>query len=40
VPYLEANANFITSPNVTQWEFDQFATSPAYAHVAVDASAQ
>jgi ABC-type transport system substrate-binding protein len=40
VPYLDANANFITSPNVTQWSFDQFATSIGYGHVAVDASAQ
>jgi peptide/nickel transport system substrate-binding protein len=40
VPYLDAAAVHIISPNVTKWEFDQFATTQAYAHVAVDASAQ
>jgi hypothetical protein len=40
VPYLEANTAHITGPTVTQWQFDQFSTAQAYAHVAVDASAQ
>ena len=40
VPYLDASAVQITGPTVTQWEFDQFAGTIAYAHVAVDASAQ
>jgi peptide/nickel transport system substrate-binding protein len=35
VPYLWANAISITSPNVTQFGFDQFSTTIAYAHVAV-----
>jgi peptide/nickel transport system substrate-binding protein len=40
VPYLDASAVQITGPTVTQWDFDQFAGAQAYAHVAVDASAQ
>ncbi len=40
VPYLDASAVQITGPTVTQWEFDQFAGTIAYAHVGVDASAQ
>jgi peptide/nickel transport system substrate-binding protein len=40
VPYLEANTAHITGPTVTQWQFDQFSTAQAYAHVAVDASQQ
>jgi peptide/nickel transport system substrate-binding protein len=40
VPYLEANTAHITGPTVTQWQFDQFSTAQAYAHVAVDASKQ
>jgi peptide/nickel transport system substrate-binding protein len=35
VPYLWSYATHITGPNVTKWEFDQFAGSTAYAHVAV-----
>jgi peptide/nickel transport system substrate-binding protein len=40
VPYLDASAIQITGPTVTQWEFDQFAGTISYGHVAVDASAQ
>jgi hypothetical protein len=40
VPYLDASAVHIISPNVTKWQYDQFSTAQAYAHVAVDASAQ
>jgi peptide/nickel transport system substrate-binding protein len=40
VPYLDASAVQITGPTVTQWAFDQFAGTIAYAHVAVDPSAQ
>jgi peptide/nickel transport system substrate-binding protein len=40
VPYLDASAVQITGPTVTQWDFDQFAGTIAYGHVAVDASAQ
>jgi hypothetical protein len=35
VPYLWANATRIVSKNVTKYEFDQFATTPAYSHIAV-----
>ena len=35
VPYLWAQAHTITSTNVTQWGFDQFGATTAYAHVAV-----
>ena len=35
VPYLQANVAHITGPRVTQWEFDQFTGTTAYAHVAV-----
>ena len=35
VPYLWSTVTRITSKNVTQYEFDQFATTPAYAHMAV-----
>ena len=34
VPYLQANVAHITGPRVTQWQFDQFAATTAYAHVA------
>jgi peptide/nickel transport system substrate-binding protein len=35
VPYLWSFVTRITSKNVTKYEFDQFATTPAYAHLAV-----
>ena len=35
VPYLWSTVTRITSKNVTKYEFDQFATTPAYAHIAV-----
>jgi ABC-type oligopeptide transport system substrate-binding subunit len=35
VPYLWASVTRITSTNVTQYAFDQFGTTPAYAHIAV-----
>jgi peptide/nickel transport system substrate-binding protein len=35
VPYLWANVTRITSTNVTQYVFDQFGTTPSYAHIAV-----
>jgi peptide/nickel transport system substrate-binding protein len=35
VPYLWSTVTRITSKDVTKYEFDQFATTPAYAHVAV-----
>jgi len=35
VPYLWAKVTRITSKNVTKYEFDQFGTTPAYAHIAV-----
>jgi len=35
VPYLWAKVTRITSKNVTQYKFDQFGTTPAYAHIAV-----
>jgi len=36
VPYLFQNDPHITGPHVTQWQFDQFSSATAYAHVAVD----
>ena len=35
VPYLWSYVTRITGKNVTKYEFDQFATTPAYAHMAV-----
>jgi peptide/nickel transport system substrate-binding protein len=35
VPYLWANVTRITSTNVTNYVFDQFGTTPSYAHIAV-----
>ena len=35
VPYLWSYVTRITSKNVTKYEFDQFSTTPAYAHIAV-----
>jgi peptide/nickel transport system substrate-binding protein len=35
VPYLWSTVTRITSKNVTKYEFDQAATTPAYAHMAV-----
>jgi peptide/nickel transport system substrate-binding protein len=40
VPYLWSNSQYVTSDNVTKWEYDQFSGTIAYAHVAVDASKQ
>jgi peptide/nickel transport system substrate-binding protein len=39
VPYLDANADFVTSENVTQYVYDQFAGEPAWAHIAVNPNA-
>jgi len=36
VPYLWSTVTRITNKNMTQWDFDQFATTPAYAHFAVN----
>lgn len=36
VPYLEANATYATSEDVTKYVFDQFTTTPAWSKVAVD----
>ncbi len=36
VPYLDANADFVTSDAVTHYVYDQFAGEPAWAHMAVD----
>jgi peptide/nickel transport system substrate-binding protein len=35
VPWLWANYDNLISKNVTKWDFDQFAATTAYAHVAV-----
>jgi peptide/nickel transport system substrate-binding protein len=35
VPYLWATVTRITSKNVTKYEYDQFATTPSYSHIAV-----
>ena len=35
IPWLWSYATDITGPKVTKWSFDQFSTTPAYAHVAV-----
>jgi len=35
VPYLWANVTRIVSTNVTKYEFDQFGTTPSFAHIAV-----
>jgi hypothetical protein len=35
VPYMWSYVTRITSKSVTKYEFDQFATTPAYAHIAV-----
>jgi peptide/nickel transport system substrate-binding protein len=35
VPYLWTNNAHIVGPHVTQWQYDQFSDSTAYAHVAV-----
>ena len=40
VPYLDAKNVDITGPAVTKYEFDQFSTEAAWAHVAVDPSRQ
>lgn len=37
VPYLEANAVYATSEDVTKYEFDQFTTTPAWSKLAVSA---
>lgn len=36
VPYLDANAIYATSPDVTKYEFDQNAATPAWSKIAVD----
>jgi peptide/nickel transport system substrate-binding protein len=36
VPYLWSKVTRITSKNVTKYEFDQFSTTPAYSHMAVN----
>lgn len=35
VPYLDANATYATSEDVTKYEFDQFSTTPAWSKLAV-----
>jgi peptide/nickel transport system substrate-binding protein len=39
VPYLDANADFVTSEQITHYVFDQFAGEPAWAHMAVQPEA-
>jgi peptide/nickel transport system substrate-binding protein len=39
VPYLDANADFVTSDAVTHYVFDQFAGEPGWAHIAMDPAA-
>ncbi|MBA2616103.1 MAG: hypothetical protein H0U90_10095 [Actinobacteria bacterium] len=39
VPYLDANADFVTSDAVTHYVYDQFAGEPGWAHIAMDPSA-
>jgi peptide/nickel transport system substrate-binding protein len=36
VPWVWQNIIHITGPHVTQWQYDQFSASTAYAHVAVN----
>ena len=40
VPLIDATAIDLIGPAVTQYEFDQFGTEQALAHVAVDPSLQ
>jgi peptide/nickel transport system substrate-binding protein len=40
VPYLDRMNIDVLGPAVTAWEYDQFSTITAYAHVAVDAARQ
>ncbi len=40
VPYLDANNIDVVGPAVTQYEFDQFASEMAFAHLAVDPALQ
>lgn len=35
IPYLDANATYATSEDVTKYEFDQFTTTPAWSRLAV-----
>jgi peptide/nickel transport system substrate-binding protein len=39
VPYLDANADFVTSEAVTHYVYDQFAGEPAWAHIAMNPNA-
>lgn len=39
IPYLDANADFVTSDAVTHYVFDQFSGEPGWAHIAMDPSA-
>jgi peptide/nickel transport system substrate-binding protein len=39
VPYLDANADFVTSEAVTHYRYDQFAGEPAWAHIAMNPNA-
>ncbi|MBA2616470.1 MAG: hypothetical protein H0U90_11970 [Actinobacteria bacterium] len=36
VPYLDANADWITGDSITQYVYDQSFTTPAWSHIAVD----
>ncbi len=36
VPFLWNSFPHLAGPHVTQWQFDQFSSATAYAHVAVD----
>jgi hypothetical protein len=40
VPLIDYNEARIVGPTVTKWDFDQSSANTAWAHVAVDASAQ
>jgi peptide/nickel transport system substrate-binding protein len=40
VPYLDANADYVISPAVVNYTFDQNSGEPAWAHIAVDQSKQ
>jgi peptide/nickel transport system substrate-binding protein len=40
VPYLDANADYVISPAVVNYTFDQNSGEPAWAHIAVDQTKQ
>jgi ABC-type oligopeptide transport system substrate-binding subunit len=40
VPFLDATNNDVLGPSITKFEYDQFPTTAAWAHIAVDPSKQ